>query len=341
MPQGSWNTTVRFSNSIYLYQQALIPYSNFLPNRSFPGKNILMDFLNRPETLVKIIANRDQYDVFHQTYFSTYYFPFLKNKKVVSTFHDMNYTKYKSLYKKTLLRDVSRDEALQKESLKRADHIIAISQFTKNDLVEQWRINPEKITVIHHGVDKNSIDFSGLDRICPYPFLLYVGERGMFKNFSNVLKAFEILSRNYPDLRLICTGSHFSVFERNEFINRHVEDKILHVPADEYTLARLYHDAEVFVYASYSEGFGMPVLEAMVYDCPVAVSNASCLPEVVGDAGVYFDPFQYEDMAEKIEQLFTSVERRNTIIQLGRKRLEAFSWEKTAEEHMSVYQSLG
>lgn len=340
LPKDNWLTTIRFSNSIYLREQSIIRYSNFIQGKKFPGKNILMDYLNRPETLMKISLMQGKYDIFHQTYFSSYYFPFLKNKKVVTTFHDMNYTKYKSLYNKTFLRDVSRDEAQQMISVNRADCIIAISQYTKNDLVERWNINPEKITVIHHGVDKNRIDFSGMERICPNPYLLYVGERGMFKNFSTVLRAFEKLIVKFPELRLICTGLPFSQTELNEFCARHVEGKIIHVFADEYILAKLYHDAEVFVYASYSEGFGMPVLEAMVYDCPVAVSNASCLPEVVGNAGIYFDPFQYEDMADKIEQLLTSAERRDTIIQLGRQRLDAFSWEKTASQHMAIYQSL-
>jgi glycosyltransferase involved in cell wall biosynthesis len=340
MPKECWRISIHFSNNFYLKQQALARYVDFLPDKKFPGKNVLMDYMNRPETLMNIVNKREPYDIFHQTYYSSYYFPYLKNKKVVTTFHDMNYTKYQSLYKKTLLRDVRRDEELQKISVKRADHIIAVSQFTKDDLVERWNIHPDKITVVHHGVDKDRIDFAGMDRICPNPYLLYVGERGLFKNFSNVLKAFELLSIQHPELRLICTGMPFSPEELNDFRHRHMEGKILHVRADEYTLARLYHDAEVFVYASYSEGFGMPLLEAMVYDCPVAVSNASCLPEVAGEAGVYFDPFQYDDMAEKIGQLLASAELRSKFVQLGQKRLEQFSWEKSANEHMAVYQSL-
>lgn len=338
IPTSDWDTTTIISNNEYIINQELFKYFNFMPGRYFKGKSTLMDYLNRPYTLFKLkYAN---YDVFHQTYFASYYFPVVKGKKMVTTFHDMNYTKYKDLYTNTVTNDVNDRELLQKKSIERADKIIAVSRNTKKDLVDVWNVDPEKIVVIHHGVDKNKIANLDSARIISEPYILYVGERYGFKNFSRFIKAFAIISERNRDLKLICTGRVFSEKEINELKELNLFDNTIQIAANEYTMARLYRDAEMFVYPSFSEGFGMPVLEAMVYDCPVAVSNASCLPEVAGDAGVYFDPFQIEDIAEKMDILLTSTELRKEKVAMGMKQLEKFSWEKTAQEHLAVYHSL-
>jgi glycosyltransferase involved in cell wall biosynthesis len=338
IPPTNWDTTTIFSNNEYIRNQELFNYCNFIPNHYFKGKATLMDYLNRPYTLLKL--KYADYDIFHQTYFSTYYFQAIKGKKMVTTFHDINYTKYKELYKNTITNDVNHKELLQKKSVERADKIIAVSHNTKKDLVNIWDIDPEKIVVIHHGVDKKKAANLDNSRFIANPYILYVGERYGFKNFSRFIKAFAILSKKSRDLKLICTGRAFSVEERSELKDLDLIDKTIQISADERTMARLYRDAEMFVYPSYSEGFGMPVLEAMVYDCPVAVSNMSSIPEVAGEAGVYFDPFQVEDMAEKMKSLLTSPSLRKEKIAMGIKQLDKFSWEKTAQEHLAVYQSL-
>lgn len=338
IPSSDWDTTTLFSNNEYIRNQKLFHYFDFMPNQKFKGKAALMDFLNRPYTLYRL--KYGTYDVFHQTYFSSYYFNAIKGKKVVTTFHDMNYSKYKDLYTNTLAHNVNAIELLQKKSLERADKIIAISHHTKKDLVDFWNINTDKIEVIHHGVDKNKIVNLNKSRIIPVPYILYVGDRNGFKNFARFIQAFAILNERFRDLKLVCTGRPFSAEEKSQIEKLHITDTIAQIYANEQTMAQLYRDAEMFVYPTYSEGFGMPILEAMVYDCPVVVSNASCLPEVAGDACLYFDPFQVEDMALKMEHLLTSPTLRTEIVAKGAVQLEKFSWEKSANEHRAVYQSL-
>ncbi len=338
VPASEWETTTLFSNNEYIRNQQLFKYLDFMPNHYFKGKSALMDYLNRPYTYFKL--KYGTYDVFHQTYYSSYYLDAIKGKMMVTTFHDMNYSKFKECYTNTFTNNVNEKELLQKKSLERADRIIAISHHTKKDLVELWNINPEKIEVIHHGVDKNKISNLSTSRIIEEPYILYVGERYGFKNFARFIQSFALISKKFRDLKLICTGRAFTVEEKNQLTSLHVMDKIVQIYANEQTMAQLYRDAEMFVYPTYSEGFGMPILEAMAYDCPVVVSNASCLPEVAGDACLYFDPFQVEDMTQKMELLLTSSSLRNELVTKGRAQLEKFSWEKSAQEHMAVYQSL-
>lgn len=338
IPASDWDTTTLLSNNEYIRNRNLFHYLDFMPNQNFKGKAALMDYLNRPYTLYRL--KYGTYDVFHQTYFSSYYFNAIKGKKMVTTFHDMNYSKYKECYTNTLTNNVHEKELLQKNSLERADKIIAISHHTKKDLVDLWNINPEKIVVIHHGVDKNKISNLNTSRIISEPYILYVGERYGFKNFARFIQAFALVNKKFPDLKLICTGRAFSDVEKKQIETLHIMDKIVQIYANEQTMAQLYRDAQMFVYPTYSEGFGMPMLEAMVYDCPVVVSNASCLPEVAGDACLYFDPFQVEDIALKMEQLLTSPTLRQEIVAKGAVQLEKFSWDKSAKEHMDVYQSL-
>lgn len=338
IPASDWVNTTIFSNNVHIRNQGLLNYLNVLPNTYFKGKATLMDYFNRPYTLWKLW--KGDYDVFHQTDFATYYFGAMKSKKFVVTFHDMNYTLHNECYSRTPTNDVNKLISLQKKSVERADKIVAVSHNTKMDLVNLWNINPEKIVVIHHGVDKIRIPKLNPDRVLDDPFLLFVGERYGFKNFSRFIQAFELISKKHPDLKLICTGRAFSEEEKNQIGALHIQDKLVQILADEQTMARLYRDAEMFVYPTFSEGFGMPILEAMVYNCPVLVSNASCLPEVAGDAGMYFNPFEIEDIAKKIELLLTTPILREEMVAKGIKQLEKFSWEKSALEHMSLYQSL-
>jgi glycosyltransferase involved in cell wall biosynthesis len=337
-PRDVWETTTWLSNNEYVHNLNLFRHQPFFPKDSFKGKPLLMDVLNRPYTLFRMATGR--YEVFHQTDYSTYYFGALKGRKMVTTMHDMNNTLWKNSYTNTLTNDVHQRERLQRASAERADHIIAVSQNTRKDLMEQWNIPAEKISVIHHGVDKTLPTASNPTRFLAEPYLLYVGERFGFKNFSLLMKAFSLLHARYPELRLVCTGRGFSADEQRDLHQLGIAHKVVQIGADEQTMARLYRDAEMFVYTSLSEGFGMPLLESMVNRCPVVVGNVSCLPEVAGEAGWYFDPREVDDLVVKIEQLLLSPTLRQELMQKGLRRLEAFSWKKSAAEHLAVYQSL-
>lgn len=338
IPRELWDTTTLFSQNEYIKSANLFKYYDIIPNHNFKGKSLLMNELNKIYSIYKI--THDTYDIFHQTHFGTYCLSALKNKKLITTFHDMNHTKHAELYGQTRINNPHKIEILQKKSIEQANKVIAVSQNTKDDLINLWNIDKEKIVVIHHGIDKNKIDNLDSKRIIPNPYILFVGARDGFKNFNRFIQAFSNVSKNNSDLKLICTGFKFSAEEITKLTTLKIIDKTIQISADEKMMARLYRDAASFIYPSLYEGFGMPILEAMVYGCPVILSNSSSFPEVAGNAGIYFDPFQVDDMVEKIKLLIHSEELRKEKIILGYDQLKLFSWEKSAQEHLNVYNGL-
>ena len=140
----------------------------------------------------------------------------------------------------------------------------------------------------------------------PSNFLLFIGDRAPYKNFNRLIRAFSILSKEDKELNLVCTGMPFSKSEK-EFIDQlGVTDKITQVKATDKLLCELYSRAKLFIFPSLYEGFGIPILEAYACHCPVALSNASCFPEIAGDAGIYFDPYSEKSIIESIREVITN-----------------------------------
>lgn len=232
---------------------------------------------------------------------------------------------------------------LKKISVNRANHIICISQSTRNDLIRLFNIPPEKITVIHLGFERFS-DLPNPQRtlLKTRPYLLYVGSRYGYKNFSNLLSAFAASSRLRTDFDLIAFGGGKFTSLENSFIQKlgFVPDQVKQVSGSDGVLGELYDQAAAFVYPSMYEGFGLPPLEAMAYKCPVISSNTSSMPEVIGSAAEFFDPYSVDDISRAIESVVYSDERSTTLIDLGVKRLRKFSWAKCATKTLEVYKML-
>lgn len=245
---------------------------------------------------------------------------------MVTTCHDLNFATVNQI--NYLMR-------WQKKSMENADAIISISNHTKKEMVRLWDISPDKIFVIHHGVNRMGNFF--YDRILPYPYILYVGTRFGFKNFNSVLRTSKNLFVKYKDLKLVCTGTAFQKNELKLINELGIRDRVVHVSASEKQLYSLYHFAELFVFPSFSEGFGMPLLEAMANKCPVACSNTSCFPEIAGDAALYFSPENLDEMYDVLDVYLNNPSVRELYIEKGMKRIKDFSWEKSVEAHLNVY----
>lgn len=327
LPEDEWDLTLLFSNNEYIKKKQSIKYHNFFPDKKITGKASIINALNKPFSIYKIIQG--DFDIFHQTHFQTYCLPYLKNKPVVTTFHDMNFTRYKHP-----------ELDIQKKSVARADKIIAVSKNTKNDLIDYWNIPENKIEVVYHGVDlpldKNIIG----ERLIVNPYILYVGLRVEFKNFKKFVYAFSIAKSNYPTLKLVCTGSPFTKDENIFFTDLKILNDVINISASEKIMANLYSSAEFFVYPSFHEGFGMPILEAMSYGCPTIISNTSCFPEIAGKASFYFDPYNEDSMISSMLELLGDESKRTSKIKIGYVLCEEFTWEKSAEGHRNVYNSL-
>jgi glycosyltransferase involved in cell wall biosynthesis len=328
LPRDVWETTTLFSNNEYVDHLRLFKTYHFFNSAYFRGQGRIMNVMNKPYSIFRLKKN--DYDIFHQTHFETYCLKNIGNKPMVTTFHDINFS---------TLNPSPKIVTLQKKSLERADKIIAISKNTKQDLIRLFNIKENKIVVIYHGIDLPP-SCNHENSIIKEPYILYVGTRTNHKNFHRLIKAFAVLSKEYPEIKIVCTHKKFNTTELNQFKSLHIENQIIHISATEEMMSNLYQNALFFIFPSLYEGFGMPILEAMINHCPVALSNASCFPEIAQNAGIYFDPENIDSIADTMRELINNENLRDNLRKLGDKRVKDFSWEKCAQEHLKLYQSL-
>ena len=278
---------------------------------------------------------RWQPDIVHETYYSPKSVA-PSGSKVVLTVYDMIHELYPECFSTG-----DRTIEYKKIAVERADHVICISENTQNDLIRLLGVAPEKTTVVHLGFALIQSD-QAVVALQNRPFILYVGSRGGYKNFERLLEAYAA----HPELRdiydLIAFGGGAFKAQELEMIRR------LHVPltqvrqmsGDDGVLAALYSQAAMFVYPSLYEGFGIPPLEAMSFNCPVACSSTSSIPEVVGNAAIQFDPLDTESIANALIGLISDSALRAKLIELGRARVAKFSWEQCAKQTLDVYRAL-
>ena len=225
-------------------------------------------------------------------------------------------------------------------AIQRADHIICISECTRKDLLRLYDLPEDRVSVVYLGYDVLIPLVAKIEKTKPY--LLYVGQRGDYKNFDRFLRAYAKSSWLSKQFDVVCFGGGtFSNVEKKLFKELNLSDQQLHqVTGNDEQLASYYCDASLFIYPSLYEGFGIPPLEAMSLGCPVACSNTSSIPEVVGDAGEYFDPKNTESICAAMELVLTSIDRQTELINKGYERSTKFTWERCAEETLAVYRSL-
>jgi glycosyltransferase involved in cell wall biosynthesis len=226
-------------------------------------------------------------------------------------------------------------------NIERADAIIAISNTTRNDLVNLLHVDPAKIHVIYHGIDSNVPLKSQPISNLPSHYLLYVGDRGGYKNFYLFLKAFKQLQYRHPDLHVILTGGGYLGIADQEFIHRlGLHDRVRHFNSTDEELTYLYQNALCFVYPSLYEGFGLPILEAFRANCPVVLSDTSCFREVAADSAAYFSPKDIDDLETTLDSVITDTERRKNLIKSGTDRLKKFPLSSSVERTLDLYKSL-
>lgn len=234
-------------------------------------------------------------------------------------------------------------------SVERASHVIAVSEATRQDLIELYDTPLQKISVLYHGV---TAEFQPIeDPAClatvrrkyglgDKPFILSVGTIQLRKNYRRLIQAFARLD---PTLHLVIVGGKgwycedvFAEVSRQQLTERvHFLGFV-----EEGDLPLLYNTADLFVYPSLYEGFGLPVLEAMACGTPVVAADASALPEVVGQAGLLVDPYDVEAMAEVMAHLLADTALQQRLRQAGLARAKLFAWEKMATDLFELYQTV-
>jgi len=322
--------SVLLSNNLHLRSSHPFSTPRFLPNLRFRGKTRLISSINMRQSLRSL---RDgKFDVFHPTYYSPYFVSQLNGRPFVLTIYDMIHERFQHQQNKS--HWVNEDKRVLAF---RANMIIAISNNTKKDIVDIYGLPQEKVSVVHLGYSPVPPPGETEIRI-PEDYLLFVGKRDGYKNFRRFTFAVSPLLRAERGLHIICAGEQpFSSEEAELFRQQGIEAQVLFYYASDKDLAFLYSHARAFVFPSEYEGFGLPILEAFAGGCPVAVSNTSSMPEVAGDAAVYFSPYDADEMYTAIKTVALDTERRHDLIAKGLNRLRQFNIQRTAEKTVAVY----
>lgn len=326
-----------YSNNHYLRRLGNLSCRSFFENFTFRGKYRLMNFLN--ERISKKFISKGNYDIFHPTYYNPYFLDFLNNKPFVLDIHDMIH----EIFPENFPNEDKTSE--YKEILvSKASKIIANSENTKKDIIKFYHIDETKIDVIHRGSAgpiTNDIRNENIKFRLPEKFILFVGNRKGYKNFDLFIEAITPLLLEDAELNVVCVGDgKFNNIEIEKFKSLNIKDKVFQYSVSDNVLAYLYQRAIVFVFPSLYEGFGIPILESFVCGCPVLVSKVSSLPEIAGDAGVYFDPTDIVSIYDTVKRIIYDKELRKNLKLKGFQRVKNFSWEKAAEKTKSLYESI-
>jgi len=260
---------------------------------------------------------------------------------LVVTIHDLSYLYYPDEF---LKKDLYQLKNWTKYSIEKAKNIIAVSNTTKKDLMNLYQVPDKKVEVIYNGFEK--VKSSVIPKLkikeTAKPYLLYVGTLQPRKNIGTLLKAFYKFNQIYPEYELIVAGKKGWLYEKifEQAADLGLEDKVFFTDyISDYQLIYLYENAFCLVMPSLYEGFGIPILEAMSFNCPVLSSFASSLPEVGGEACFYFDPLNVNELVEKLLKLKNSQQFREELIKKGKERVKQFSWKKCAEKTLAVIMS--
>ncbi len=230
----------------------------------------------------------------------------------------------------------------KKDAIHAAHRLICVSENTKSDLLKIYPEVEDKTVVIYEASELSQEQAYGEESVPSQPYFLHVGSRSKeYKNFDTLLVAFSKAASVDDDILLCVVGPPFNESEQRQIAELKLTNRIDYYGyASDNHLAKLYRCSTAFVYPSLYEGFGIPPLEAMACGSVVVASNASSIPEVVGDAGILFDPTSVGDLADILLQVLESSTERDRLIQKGHQRAKAFSWEKTAQQTLAVYRSL-
>ncbi|MBN2090952.1 glycosyltransferase family 4 protein [candidate division KSB1 bacterium] len=282
-------------------------------------------------------------DIYHAPHYTV---PLFKIRPTIAIIHDLIHLKFPEYLTSSFARYYAK--WMMKHAISTSDHIITISEWSKKDIIEFFKIPAEKITVVYGAVADS---FRKLDDFfvkeflynqlkIDKPYLFYCGAFKPHKNLITLLKAFQKVDsvlcpylvlggddlESNPELKM-----QVALLDLN---GRLITPGRLSIE----NLVQLYNGAVGFVFPSEYEGFGLPPLEAMQCGVPVISSNASCLPEVLGDAALYFEPKSAEQLTLQMNRLLTDTDLRQNLIQKGFNQVKKYSWQKSAQQILDIYQ---
>lgn len=275
-------------------------------------------------------------------YHETNYVPFhFESGPTLMTLFDLSFVRHPEWH------PIDRVRFYEKYCLKqlhRATAIFTISEFSKTEIVHMLNISPSKIYVTYPGVQKSSEVKRKTSMNLPERYILYVGNIEPRKNLSTLLDSYSSLPKTIKNKYALVIGGAKGWITRSFEKKLHYLQKKERIVLAGYVsqdyLPDLYKGASLFVYPSFYEGFGLPVIEAMTYGVPIIASNVASLPEVVGDAGMLFNPYDSHDLKERIVKVLEDPKIGKALSEKGLQRAKRYSWQKCAEETVVVYRKM-
>ena len=300
------------------------------------------------QIMMPYYISKEKIDLMHYPHFNV---PIFSSVPFVVTIHDLILVRYPTRRASTLnlftywIKNFAY-KCVIRSAVKKAKKIIAVSEFTKKDLIDLFLIKNEKIQVTYEGVADSINGGHDDDKkvILGYnihsPYLLYVGNVYPHKNIEGLFKIFPKIKEKFPEISLVLVGKEDYFYQRlKKIASSLISYKSIifagYVPDKE--LESFYRQASLYVFPSLYEGFGLPPLEAMAKGLPVVSSDRGSMKEILGDAVKYFDPENEEDMITKILQVLSDNELRNDLVSKGYEQVKKFSWEKCAKETLLIY----
>ncbi len=287
-------------------------------------------------------------DVFH---FPFYTIPLVRNYKSVVTIHDITYEIHPEWFSR---KGLFATRYFSRYAAKHADKIFTDSFYSKQDLMTYYGVSEEKVVVAYPAVEEGFCKIEDHDlfertkvrfNITASRVILYVGSIHTRRNVEQMIRAFQRLCQNMSDVQLVLVGKNEYPYLDVAGLAHElgIPDKVIqagYIHFQDEALLALYNIADLFMYPSSYEGFGIPPLEALACETPVITVNATSLPEVVGEAAIFVDPQNIEEEADAMYQVLTDEALRHAMIAKGIVQARKFSWEQTAQEMLAVYQSV-
>ncbi len=325
-----------YSENFYIKELGFKNYFSLLQENEFKGKYRLIKFFSKlNEINSKRLIKKNKYDIFHPTYYDPYFLNHIGSKPFVLTVYDLIHERFSNSYFK------NNELAIENKCklILKANKIIAISDNTKNDLINYYKIDKDKIDVIYLA---NSLNLNCFEKIkAPKRYILFVGDRTRYKNFIFFIKSITSTLLSNKDLYVVCAGGRgFNKEELQLFKELGIFSKLIQFAINDNQLVYLYTKALMFVFPSLYEGFGIPVLEAMSCGCPLVISKIAPFIEIAQDSAEYFDPKNSDSIKYAVENVLLNTLLRDRLIREGLKRINFFNWKKVSQETQITYSSV-
>lgn len=317
-------------------------------------KKVAADFkwygIKEQRVFPKLISEQ-KVDLMHFPHFNI---PVLYRGKYIVTIHDLIHHKFAMKRASTLSPIVfgikqAAYRLVFRNAVNTAKKIVTVSEYVKSDLENMYKLADKKIVVTAEGVDEGflksveGLSSKNTEQIIKSKnvngdYIFYVGNAHPHKNIEGLIESYMVIRKKYPELKLVLAGKEGYFWKKIMKKYDKTEGLIYLGYLNDLELAAFYKSAKVFVMPSFEEGFGIPLLEAFSAGVPVLSSNQASLPEVGGDACLYFDPYLRGDMVKKLDQILVDTKMQKENVLAGKRRVKLFSWKKMAADTQILYE---